>query len=255
MRKKIFQSMIVLFTLVSVFCSYPTSAYAASAKTSQIQVNPLSRAHLSVDVINDGRVYANNLDVKQVEIVATDGSGDPLINQPLLIRTPVGVSVQGNQNTQNGLAVLSFSSNRAVSSTVTVRLANNIRVQKSFRINFSRINRFITNRTDARTFNVDCPITFIAETSRGANFVRGEVVYDYRRLISRIWGKSGENRRVVVPMTLENDQWIGTIGTNDTAKSRVSRLRFSYYFRLYDKDGRVYQSRRYNGYLSMQSNW
>lgn len=255
MRKKIFQSIIVLFALASVFCSYPTSAYAAKAKTSQVQTNPLSKARLSVDVIDDGRVYADNLDVKQVEIVATDGSSDPLINQPLLVRTPMGVSVQGNQNTQNGLTVLSFRSNRAVSSTVTIRLANNVRVQKSFRINFSRINRNITNRTDARTFNVDCPITFIAETSSGANFVRGEVVYDYRRWISRIWGKSGENRRVVVPMTMENDQWIGTISTNDTNRGRVSGLKFSYYFRMYDKDGRAYQSRRYNGYLSMQSNW
>lgn len=255
MKRKIFQLVVILFAFLSVFSCYPTSTYAAKTKTTQVQVTPLTRAHLDVNIIDDGPVYANDSDVKQVEITATDSFGNVLQNQPLTVRVPSGVTVRGNLNTQNGLTVLSFRASRAFRPTIIIRLANNIKVQRSFGITFSRINRNIINRTIPSTFNVNCPITFVAETDRSANFVRAEVVYDYRRLISRIWGKSGENRRVVVPMADENDQWIGTIGTNDTAKDRVSGLRFSYYFRMHDKDGRVFQSRRYNGYLSIQSNW
>lgn len=235
---------IILATTLGTVCGLETFADQAQAASSYTS-NPLLKSQLKVNVFNDGSVYANNSDYREIEVIAYNYLKSPLINQPLSIRLPAGVSFTGTLNTQNGLTKLYFRSSRAVSANISIRLTNRPSVYKNIRITFKPVVRRIRNLTDPRSFNVNCPITFIAESSTGANFTRAEVVYDYNRLINRIYGKSKEKRRVIVPMSKENDQWIGTLGGDNTNEGRVSGLRFSYYFRFYDANGRAYQSRRY----------
>lgn len=217
----------------------------------------LKNSRLKAEVLtNDSGnyIYANNKDAHVVDIAASDKVGNLLLNQSLSIWMPTGVSCGGNLNTGSGSTRLSCISSRSQNARITLKLTNDERVRTSFSLNFRRIDRRIYNRTD-NYFNINSPITLVAETSPGAGFVRGEVVYEYTRRINRIFGTENVRRSVVIPMTRNDNEWLGTVSATNTAYARVSGLRFSYYYRLFDENGQVFYSRRYSGRLSTNYNW
>jgi hypothetical protein len=198
----------------------------------------------------DGKIYANNRDYFRIEFSIFDYFGNYLPNQPLIVSTPSGVNVAGDLDSMNGTTELFFRSERPVNARCYVALKNDPRVRKYFTIRFRKTSYKILNRTDRKSFNSDCPITFVAETPASNEFVRAEIVYEYDRLVPVLFWKDVRHQTLTEPMYREGGNWIGRIGGDNTSRSKVSKQKFSYYYRFYDRHGNVFQSKRYTGRLS-----
>jgi len=228
------------------------SSSLANTDSSVDKHSALRFSKIKITLFDDynGKIYANNRDYFRIEFSVFDYFGNYLPNQPLIVSTPNGVNVAGDLNSMNGTTELFFRSERAVNARCYIALKNDPRVRKYFTIRFRKISYKIYNRTDRKSFNSDCPITFVAETPASDEFVRAEIVYEYDRLVPVLFWKDVRHQTLVEPMYREGGNWIGRVGGDNTSRSKVSKQKFSYYYRFYDRYGNVFQSKRYTGRLS-----
>jgi hypothetical protein len=251
LKNRLIKPLIMTMLLFGAFVLLNNTFFSVSADSS----NPLRSSRLNLLVQNpysesistefpDGKSYI------EVNVSAYKKDSSPLKNEPLVIDKPNAVNVIGPNTTEDGNVQLKFSSVKAQTAHIRVRLKNSANVRSEFKIRFASDNS-IRDMSDKNTFVQGAPLTLQLQIKPWMtdHFKVVNARYIYTRRVNK-WGFWFNAKRVATEQMQCNDGICqATLGTDYTSQERNASGSFTYQFMIIDQNGKTTYSKAFKAKL------